>query len=57
MNSKKNPKIGTLAKNVDIAIAQEKHLNQDHHKCIGTLTCNIGKMIQEIKDTKVPNGT
>lgn len=57
MNSKKNPKIGMLAKNVDIAIAQEKHLNQDHYKCIGTLTCNIGKMIQEIKDTKVPNGT
>ena len=55
MNSKKNPKIGTLAKNIDIAIAQEKHLNQDHHKCIGTLTCNIGKIIQEIKDTKVPN--
>ena len=57
MNSKTNPKIGMLAKNVDIAIAQEKHLNQDHHKCNGTLTCNIGKMIQEIKDTKVPNGT
>ena len=57
MNSKKNPKIGTLAKNIDIAIAQEKHLNQDHHKCIGALTCNIGKIIQEIKDTKVPNGT
>lgn len=56
MNSKKNPKIGTLAKNIDIAIAQEKHLNQNPHKCNGTLTCNIGKLIEEIKNTKVPHG-
>ena len=56
MNSKTNPKIGTLAKNVDIAIAQEKHLNQNPHKCNGTLTCNIGKLIEEIKNTKVPHG-
>ena len=56
MNSKTNPKIGMLAKNVDIAIAQEKHLNQDPRKCNGTLTCNIGKLIEEIKNTKVPHG-
>ena len=56
MNSKTNPKIGTLAKNIDIAIAQEKHLNQDPRKCNGTLTCNIGKLIEEIKNTKVPHG-
>lgn len=29
MNSKKNPKIGDLAKDIMIAIKQEKYINQD----------------------------
>lgn len=50
MNSKKNKKIGDLAKKVDIAIEQEKKLNQDVHNAIGRITCNIGSIIQAIRE-------
>lgn len=49
VNPKKNSAIGELAKNVDIAIAQEKKINEDIHKCKGKVTCNIGKIIESIK--------
>lgn len=50
MNSKKNKKIGDLAKKVDIAIEQEKKLNQDVHSALGSITCNIGSIIQAIRE-------
>ncbi|MCI6190978.1 MAG: RloB family protein [Clostridium sp.] len=50
LNSKKNPKIGDLAENVEYAIKEEKKLNEDIHNCKGKITCNIGKIIQSIKD-------
>lgn len=50
VNSKKNSSIGELAKCVDIAIAQEKKINEDIHDCKGRVTCNIGKIIEEIKN-------
>jgi len=50
MNSKKNKKIGDLAKKVDIAIKQEKKLNQDVHSALGSITCNIGSIIQAIRE-------
>ncbi len=50
INSKKNPQIGELAKNVDRAVLQEKKINQDIHKCKGMLTCNIGKIIGSIRN-------
>lgn len=50
MNPKKNSAIGELAKNVDIAIAQERKINEDIHACKGKVTCNIGKIIEEIKN-------
>lgn len=50
MNSKKNQNIGNLAFSVNIAIEQEKNINEDIHHCKGVLTCNIGKIIQMIKD-------
>lgn len=50
MNSKKNPRIGELAEKIDIAIEQEKKLNQDIRQCLGHLTCNIGKIINMIRE-------
>lgn len=50
MNPKKNSAIGKLAKNVDIAIAQERKINGDIHECKGKVTCNIGKIIEEIRN-------
>ncbi len=50
VNPKKNSAIGELAKNVDIAIAQEKKINEDIHKCKGKVTCNIGEIIGKIKN-------
>ena len=50
MNPKKNSAIGELAKNVDIAIAQERKINEDIHECKGKVTCNIGKIIEEIRN-------
>ena len=48
MNSKRNDKIGELAIHVRTAIEQEKQLNQDIHLCKGTITSNIGKIIDGI---------
>lgn len=48
MNSKRNDKIGELAIHVRTAIEQEKQLNQDIHHCKGTITSNIGKIIDGI---------
>lgn len=50
INSKKNQSIGNLAANVEIAIQQEKNLNQDIKKCKGNITCNIGKIIESIRN-------
>lgn len=50
LNSKRNSKIGDLAENVEYAIEEEKKLNEDIHDCKGKITCNIGKIIQSIKD-------
>ena len=50
INSKKNSKIGDLAANVDAAISQEKKLNQDIHDCKGKITCNIGSIIESIRN-------
>lgn len=50
INSKKNSAIGELALDVETAIMQEKNLNQDVHDCKGKLTCNIGKIIENIRN-------
>lgn len=50
INSKKNPAIGEVAENVDVAIAQEKKINEDIHDCRGKVTCNIGKIIESIRN-------
>ena len=49
INAKKNAAIGELAKNIDIAIEQEKYINQDIHRCKGNITCNIGAIIDAIR--------
>lgn len=48
MNAKKNKKIGSLAKNIKIAIEQEKKINQDIHNINGKVSSNIGKIIENI---------
>ena len=50
LNPKKNSEIGELAKKVDVAIEQEKKINEDIHMCKGKVTCNIGKIIEEIRN-------
>lgn len=52
MNSKSNSAVGDLAEKIDIAIEQEKNLNQNIEECIGNLTCNIGKIIDYIRSIK-----
>lgn len=52
VNSKKNPKIGNLAEKLNTAIIQERKLNQDIHDCKGKITCNIGKIIENIRNDK-----
>ena len=53
MNSKKNRRIGELAEHVEIAICQEKQINQNIAECRGQVTCNIGQIIEEIRQRKV----
>ena len=48
MKPKKDPRIGELAHNVLVAIEQEKKLNNDITSCKGTVTSNIGQIIQSI---------
>ena len=50
INSKKNSAIGELAKNIEIAIEQEKKINEDIHQCKGQITCNIGQIIDDIRN-------
>ena len=49
INPKKNSAIGELEKNIEIAIEQEKKINEDIHQCKGQITCNIGRIINEIR--------
>ena len=44
-----NEKDGQLAKNIEIAIEQEKKINEDIHQCKGQITCNIDRIIDEIR--------
>ena len=53
INSKKNPEIGKLAQYIDFAIDQEKNINQDISNVSGKITCNIGKIIDEIRNESV----
>lgn len=53
MNPKENVAIGDLAIFIDTAIEQEKLLNQDIAKAIGLITCNIGKVIEDIRNDSI----
>ncbi len=37
-------------RNIEIAIEQEKKINEDIHQCKGQITCNIGRIIDEIRN-------
>lgn len=50
MRPKSNSAIGELARNVFTAIKQEKKINNDITLCKGTITSNIGQIIQCIID-------
>lgn len=49
MNAKHNPGIGNLALKIDVAIEQEKKINQDISDCKGKITSNIAQIISGIK--------
>lgn len=52
---KTNSQIGELARDVLIAIEQEKQINNDISIAKGKLTCNIGQIIQSIIDDQSQN--
>lgn len=52
MNAKKNPAIGNLAENIQVAIDQEKLINQDIQNIRRTVSSNIGKIIEAIINEK-----
>lgn len=52
MNAKKNPAVGNLAERIQVAIDQEKMINQDIHNIRGILSSNIGEVIAEIINEK-----
>lgn len=48
MNSKKNPLIGDLSKELLMTIEQEKYLNQDKEMCLEKISSNIGQILEKI---------
>ena len=52
MNAKKNADIGGLADKVLVAIAQEKLINQNIHRLKGSISSNVGKVIEDIINEK-----
>lgn len=52
MNSKSNPGVGELVSKMDIAIDQEKKLNQNLNLATEKLTSNIGSILAQIKEDK-----
>lgn len=52
INPKKNKSIGELVKQVDFAIVEECKINEDIHQCSGQVTCNIAKIINDIRNNK-----
>lgn len=54
INSKTNKAIGDLAYQIDIAIQQEKLINQDIDQCLEDITSNIASIIERIKNEKLP---
>lgn len=53
MNPKSNSSIGTLAFDINTEIEQEKKINNDIENAIGKLTCNIGNIINSIRNEGV----
>lgn len=53
MNSKSNPKIGSLAELVKVAIREEDYLNKDIDSCHSILTSNIGQIIGGILNERI----
>lgn len=53
VNSKTNSNIGQLSVNLDIAIGQEKRINENIHDCKGKVTCNIGAVIESIRREEI----
>ena len=52
INPKKNKKVGELAKQIVCAITEESKINEDILKCSGRVTCNIAKIIDDIRNNK-----
>lgn len=53
INPKENVAIGDLVIYIDTAIEQEKLLNEDITNAIGLITCNIGKVIEDIRKDSI----
>ena len=53
MNSKRNARIGELAKDIWVAIEQERYINQDVYAVKGKVSSNIGKIIEAIMNDRI----
>lgn len=53
INCKKNSKIGDLAYDIEIAILQEKGLNQKVEQAIGQVTSTVAKVIEDIRNESI----
>lgn len=52
MNPKSNSAVGELALNIDVAIMEEAKINEDIHNAKGHVTCNIAKIIDDIRKNR-----
>ena len=53
-NSKTNKTIGEFAYQIDVAIYQEKYINQKMDYCLEEVTSNIASILERIKQEKFP---
>ena len=53
INSKRNARIGELAKDIWVAIEQERYINQDVYAVKGKVSSNIGKIIEAIMNDRI----
>jgi hypothetical protein len=55
MNPKRNRRVGSLAGRVETAIEEERFLNHDLDNALTELTCNVGSIIETIRNDRPQN--
>lgn len=52
INPKTNKNVAEFVYKVDVAIEQEKMINEDIRNCHNYITCNIGRIIESLKNAE-----